>query len=1246
MAEDKVKSRRTKKDFGAFNDADEKGAKAPPELVAASPLELGSNPLKAATGIAVPAVAIVAAAEAQAPIIVRRKPAALAPLPEEGPDENKPAVAAVAPLPEEGAGPPKIRRVLAKPKALTYQELLQQQKEKEDSESPLYAKHRLQAEKAWSTKDNYLIDTPPPAFVPPTRRGFIKFFDDTFAAEGVQAANFTLTPKMLGEFDPDACSKMGSTDKIEVFKYQEFVREYLRTETPYRGLLVYHGLGSGKTCSAIAAAEALFGATQRKIIVLTPGSLRVNFQQQVAFCGFRHFQTANHWTFMPLTPTMINFAITVLNVSEQYIDRLLGGRADLKKGIYVPDFDAEPNFDSLDATDRAQIQVQIQSMIEGHMQFYNYNGVRASELKRLVCEAGANPDRPGPFDNAVIIIDEIHNLSRLMQGKLHGYMEQSGGKRLVEPEPVMPDRWQPRLCNMSRNYKRGFLLYRLIAEAKNSKIIGLSGTPLINFPDELAPLINMVMGYTHAGRIFMSGGDTAKFKEIADKHLRVDYVSFKTDKGVTEILFTTFLSGFVKVLDGTGTFLGIKEDGGPEGLKGPAVVAKELITAGKAAGLTFRGEEAAKTESFPVLPVNPDAFDADFVDVSTFAPKNVAVLKKRLYGGISYYKGASEDLMPRIVSDEEVRVNFGEYATQYYTKKRIQELESSPAEMKAAGGENPYEDAKKAGSTANYRFNSRAACNFCFPAEIPRPFRSAFRIGEDVAAAAEIDEEADGIITEEVFEQTAADDSAIAEAISEEKAILAEEGDAQIEEAPVDPAVRAFHERAEKEAADAGFTLREDAAAAKPAYHVQSYAARLTSAIAAIKAGSDRYLKLDGPAGANLETYSPKFAAMIRNINNEELIPGTSLIYSQFYSAEGLKLFGIALEANGYSHIELAEVAGEVVFKDENVIKSIRSRGAKRYIFFSGEQTPTVRRVVLNLFNGRIRALPPKMAQILLEAGYDNDLANKNGAICKVIGITGAGAEGISLKFVRAVHIMEPYWNDVRLEQVKGRAVRICSHAELPPEQRTVRMFTYVASFTKDEDIIMTLKTYDKSRTSDQHVLEISKNKKKLNEAFIRILKEVSVDCKLNAGQNLSEEDIASGFACYGGTEGSITEQAVAPDLKTDIDITQVEQRMGAGAGPAVQRQATVQRTVIVKAAAEPDKGAVAVAAATAGQQVEKRMVSVIPVGGKAVKVVIQPDVESGNPDFYIAYDFTNPRTIVAKLKQNPNTSKFSIRKE
>lgn len=64
------------------------------------------------------------------------------------------------------------------------------------------------------------------------------------------------------------------------FPYQLFVRDYLRYGTPYRGLLLEHGLGSGKTLSAILVAKT-FRKAGLKTLILTPAFLRLNFWEEL-----------------------------------------------------------------------------------------------------------------------------------------------------------------------------------------------------------------------------------------------------------------------------------------------------------------------------------------------------------------------------------------------------------------------------------------------------------------------------------------------------------------------------------------------------------------------------------------------------------------------------------------------------------------------------------------------------------------------------------------------------------------------------------------------------------------------------------------------------------------------------------------------------------------------------------------------------------------------------------------------------
>lgn len=63
--------------------------------------------------------------------------------------------------------------------------------------------------------------------------------------------------------------------------------------------------------------------------------------------------------------------------------------------------------------------------------------------------------------------------------------------------------------------------------------------------------------------------------------------------------------------------------------------------------------------------------------------------------------------------------------------------------------------------------------------------------------------------------------------------------------------------------------------------------------------------------------------------------------------------------------------------------------------------------------------------------------------------ISSAGAEGLDLKATRTLIIMEPFWNDARLEQVKGRAVRYRSHIGLPEDERVVDIYTLILTKPK-----------------------------------------------------------------------------------------------------------------------------------------------------------------------------------------------------
>jgi hypothetical protein len=74
------------------------------------------------------------------------------------------------------------------------------------------------------------------------------------------------------------------------------------------------------------------------------------------------------------------------------------------------------------------------------------------------------------------------------------------------------------------------------------------------------------------------------------------------------------------------------------------------------------------------------------------------------------------------------------------------------------------------------------------------------------------------------------------------------------------------------------------------------------------------------------------------------------------------------------------------------------------------------------------------------------------------------------------------------MEQIIGRAVRFCSHRDLPKEDRFVEIYIYVAVSPDDSKHEL---------TSDQHILDVAFQKRELIRDFEHVLKEMAIDCKL-----------------------------------------------------------------------------------------------------------------------------------------------------
>jgi superfamily II DNA or RNA helicase len=113
-------------------------------------------------------------------------------------------------------------------------------------------------------------------------------------------------------------------------------------------------------------------------------------------------------------------------------------------------------------------------------------------------------------------------------------------------------------------------------------------------------------------------------------------------------------------------------------------------------------------------------------------------------------------------------------------------------------------------------------------------------------------------------------------------------------------------------------------------------------------------------------------------------------------------------------------------------------------------------------------------------------IENYNAGNIKHLLISGAGSEGLDLKGTKLLQVLEPHWNDPKIDQVIGRAVRYQSHAHLPEGERKVEIQRLTAIprkhgiFFKKRDM-----------GADEYLAMLSKKKTELNTSFLKALQEV-----------------------------------------------------------------------------------------------------------------------------------------------------------
>lgn len=260
----------------------------------------------------------------------------------------------------------------------------------------------------------------------------------------------------------DPCTSAAAERVFELTPVQRIVSRFLHPLTPYQGMLLFHGVGVGKTCSAVTIAEQFLEASPTsRVFVLVPQALKDNFKRTIFDAGkLRWDAAAGEWTAQQCTGT-------------SYLDRL-----GLRRN---PDLD----------TVRYRVEEDRRSRytITGYLAFANWiaktlaNSVPKDVTDPAIRTAAENEVLRKLFSDKLIIVDEAHNM-RDVEERSEGGAGGAGG--VGDAESVAEGEAAENAGGKALNP----FLKRIALHAEGLRLVFMTATPMYNSAPEIVLLLN------------------------------------------------------------------------------------------------------------------------------------------------------------------------------------------------------------------------------------------------------------------------------------------------------------------------------------------------------------------------------------------------------------------------------------------------------------------------------------------------------------------------------------------------------------------------------------------------------------------------------------------------------------------------------------------------------------------------------------------------------------------------------------
>ena len=234
--------------------------------------------------------------------------------------------------------------------------------------------------------------------------------------------------KVIEEYRYNACGR-----NFALHEHQELLSNIINPDTPYKGVLVFHGLGTGKTCVGVAIAEKFKPIVHKyntKIYILAPGPiLKEQWRKSLVFCTGNTYKIGqDKYTYVNDTEKAAQERSAISNALQYY--RIMSYKSFHKKVLGEKIFDKKVSNNKNNKVKKL------------------YRKNKDGDFERDIAV-----DRIYNLNNTLLIVDEAHNLT---------------------------------------DNSLGEALEKIISSSINLKVVLMSATPMKNIGSDIVDLINFI----------------------------------------------------------------------------------------------------------------------------------------------------------------------------------------------------------------------------------------------------------------------------------------------------------------------------------------------------------------------------------------------------------------------------------------------------------------------------------------------------------------------------------------------------------------------------------------------------------------------------------------------------------------------------------------------------------------------------------------------------------------------------------